>query len=344
MKPLLAITVGDYNGVGPEVILRSVTRPSIRRLCSPLLIGPASVFEFYARKLRLKVRLVPYDASRKAGVRNFRNAGPGIVPYFEPALRDISQITPGQISQEAGSVAAEAIEHAARLAMRGEVAAIVTAPISKQAMHLAGADFPGQTEMLQHLTSSPRVAMMLVSRLMCVGLVTNHLPLHKVAQTLTIPLIKERITTIHDALVHDWKIRKPLLAVLSLNPHAGEGGDIGREELDIIIPALRDLNASGMRLFGPLPADGFFARYRAGDFDAIVAMYHDQGLVPLKMSAEGRAVNVSVGLPIVRTSPDHGTGFDIAGRGLADPASMIEAISLAVTLATNRKRSPRRPS
>jgi 4-hydroxythreonine-4-phosphate dehydrogenase len=344
MKPLLAITVGDYNGVGPEVILRASTRPSIRRICAPLLIGPANVFAFYARKLRLRVQLVPHDTSKKSHFRNSKNAGPIVVPYFEPAHCDFSEITPGRISKDAGSVAAGAIEQAVRMAMRGEVAAIVTAPISKQAMHLAGVDFPGQTEMLQHLTSSTRVAMILVSRTMRVGLVTIHLPLREVSQTLTIPLIKERITTIHEALVHDWKIRKPLLAVLSLNPHAGEGGDIGREELDIIIPALRELNDSGLRLFGPLPADGFFARYRPGDFDAIVAMYHDQGLVPLKMSAGGRAVNISVGLPIVRTSPDHGTGFDIAGKGLADPASMVEAISLAVTLATNRKRSPRRPS
>lgn len=338
MKPLIGITVGDYNGIGPEVVLRSVTRPAVRRICTPLLIGPATVFAFYARKLRLRIQLVPHGPSSTVTLRKHTHAGTITIPFIEPSPVDSSQVTPGRISKHAGIVAVEALQHAAQLALRGEVAAIVTAPMSKQAMHLAGVDFPGQTEMLEHVTSSPRVAMMLVSRTMRVGLVTIHLPLSKVPQALTTPLIKERITTIHDALVHDWRIKRPLLAVLALNPHAGEGGDIGREELDTIIPALRELNASGLRLFGPLPADGFFARYKPGDFDAIVAMYHDQGLVPLKMSAHGRAVNVSVGLPIVRTSPDHGTGFDIAGKGIADPASMIAAITLAVTLATNRKR------
>jgi len=227
------------------------------------------------------------------------------------------------------------------MTMRGEFQAVVTAPVSKQAMHLAGVEYPGQTEMLAHLTGAPHVAMMLVSRTMRIGLVTIHLPLHEVSPALTVPLVREQITTIHDALVRDWHIRRPLLAVLSLNPHAGEGGDIGREEIDTIIPALRELQSSGVRLIGPLPADGFFARYKSGDFDAIIAMYHDQGLVPLKMSSGGRAVNVSAGLPIVRTSPDHGTGFDIAGKGIADPASMVEAITLAVTIARNRTRSMR---
>ena len=227
------------------------------------------------------------------------------------------------------------------MAMEGTCEALVTGPVSKNAMHLAGVDFPGQTEMLQRLTSAPRAAMMLISRSMRVGLVTMHLPLSQVPGSLTGSLLKERIRTIHDALIRDWHIRKPMLAVLALNPHAGEGGDLGREELETIVPTLRDLSASGLRLIGPLPADGFFARYTPGDFDAIVAMYHDQGLIPLKMSAAGRAVNVTIGLPIVRTSPDHGTGFDIAGKGVASPASMREAIRLAVTIARNRTSTSR---
>lgn len=336
MKPRIGITVGDFNGVGPEVILRSVMRSAIRRMCTPVLVGPGDVFRFYAQKLRLRADLTAYEPQKK-----YRQIPPRTIPWVENTRIDPGTITPGLLSKEAGTASANAIELAIRMAMDGSFDAIVTGPVSKLAMHMAGVEFPGQTEMLQRLTSSSRVAMMLVSRSMKVGLVTMHLPLSQVSKALTAPLLKERIGTIHEALVHDWRIKRPRIAVLALNPHAGEGGDLGREELDTIVPALHDLSATGMRLIGPLPADGFFARYKRGDLDAIVAMYHDQGLIPLKMSAAGRAVNVSVGLPIIRTSPDHGTGFDIAGKGVADPSSMIEAIALAVMIARNRKTTTR---
>jgi 4-hydroxythreonine-4-phosphate dehydrogenase len=162
--------------------------------------------------------------------------------------------------------------------------------------------------------------------------------LSDVSRALTSSLVIERITVIHSALRQDWGIARPALAILGLNPHAGEGGDIGTEEQDVILPALERLRKKGIRLDGPFPADGFFARYRPGAYDGVVAMYHDQGLIPLKMSSAGRAVNVSVGLRIVRTSPDHGTAFDRAGRDLADPGSMVEAILLAVRIAHNRRR------
>jgi 4-hydroxythreonine-4-phosphate dehydrogenase len=219
----------------------------------------------------------------------------------------------------------------------GEARALVTAPVSKHALHLAGINAPGQTELLQRLTRSPHVAMMLVSGPLRVGLVTIHTPLRNVSRTLTHALLRERVTVIHRALRTDWRIRSPRLAILALNPHAGEGGDIGNEEQRVIIPVIASLREDGLRLDGPFAADAFFARYEPGVYDAVVAMYHDQGLIPLKMSARGSAVNVSVGLPIVRTSPDHGTAFDIAGRSIADPASMIEAIRTAVTLASRRR-------
>jgi 4-hydroxythreonine-4-phosphate dehydrogenase len=223
------------------------------------------------------------------------------------------------------------------MALTGQVDAIVTAPVSKRGLHRAGFAWPGQTEMLQALSSSRHVAMMLVSQTLRVGLATIHLPLDAVAASLSFRDLKERILVIHQALVQDWNIRKPHLAVLGLNPHAGEGGDLGKEERRVIVPVIRSCRASGILLDGPFPADGFFARYRPGTYDAVVAMYHDQGLIPLKMSSFGRAVNVSVGLRIIRTSPDHGTAFDIAGKGVADPNSMVEAIKLAASLAKNRR-------
>jgi 4-hydroxythreonine-4-phosphate dehydrogenase len=200
---------------------------------------------------------------------------------------------------------------------------------------------PGQTELLQRLTRSPSVAMMLVSGSFRVGLVTIHTPVRNVARELTAALLVERVTVIHRALRTDWRIRSPRIAVLALNPHAGEQGDIGNEEQRVIIPVTAALRKKGMRLEGPFPADAFFARYTPGAYDAVIAMYHDQGLIPLKMTARGRAVNVSAGLPIVRTSPDHGTAFDIAGRSIADPASMIEAVRTAVTLSAHRRRTAR---
>ena len=317
-KPIIGITVGDHNGIGPEVVLKALRHPSVMRICRPMLVGPAVVFEYYSRKLRIPLRAIPIVE----------------IPSFP-----MSSVKIGTVTREAGRIAAGAIEAAVDLARSGVIDAIVTAPISKQALHRAGSRFPGQTEMLQRLCRTRRVAMMLVSPTMKVGLVTIHIPIRNVARRISRELIRERIEVIHRALVDDWAIRKPRLAVLGLNPHAGEGGDMGSEDRAIIGPTVKYLRESGMRIEGPFPADSFFGRYTPGTYDAVIAMYHDQGLIPLKMSSFGNGVNVTAGLPIVRTSPDHGTAFDIAGRGIADPGSMIAAIVLAARIAHNRHRS-----
>jgi 4-hydroxythreonine-4-phosphate dehydrogenase len=328
MKPRVAITVGDFNGIGPEVVLRSLRTKAVRDACVPVLIGPANAFLFYAGKGRKRLTLLPF------GDRRVSSDAMAIVESSEISALHIA---PGTLSQAAGAAAAAAITVAVGMAVRRDVDAIVTAPVSKQAMHLAGIPFPGQTEMLQHLSKSPHVAMMLVSPTLRVGLVTIHIPLSEVPRTLTSSLIIERTTVVHSALRQDWGVARPVLAALGLNPHAGEGGDIGTEEQRIILPALERLRTQGIRIDGPFPADGFFARYHPGLYDGVVAMYHDQGLIPLKMSSSGRAVNVTAGLRVVRTSPDHGTAFDRAGRNLADPRSMVEAILLAVRIAHNRR-------
>jgi 4-hydroxythreonine-4-phosphate dehydrogenase len=334
MKPLVAITVGDFNGIGPEVALKGASHPSIRRLCTPLLVGPPAVFEFYARRFRLPLQIRPLDGSPAQR----RDKGRLIeLLCAESSSVSPASVKPGQLSRLAGATAERAIETAVRLVQIGAADAMVTAPVSKRTMHLAGVVFPGQTEMVQQLSGGSRVVMMLVCAKLRVGLITIHIPVAEVSRRLSRDLLRERIQIIHNALVTDWGIRGPKLAVLGLNPHAGESGDLGTEEQRLVIPVLRQLQRRGLRLAGPFAADAFFARYTPGSYDAVVAMYHDQGLIPLKMLAAGGGVNVSVGLPIVRTSPDHGTAFDIAGTGKADESSMIEAVKLAILIANNRR-------
>jgi 4-hydroxythreonine-4-phosphate dehydrogenase len=339
MKPVIAVTAGDINGIGPEVALRSVLHPSVRRQCTPLLVGPPKAFEYYARRFGLPAHIHPLNGGSEP---KQERRGIVILPCVESSSIAASAIKPGVISRVAGGAAANALETAVRLAQFGAADALVTAPVSKRAMHLAGIAFPGQTEMVQRLSGAPRVVMMLVCDKLRVGLITIHMPIRDVARTISGQLLQERIRVIHDALRTDWGIRRPALAVLGLNPHAGEDGDLGKEEQNVISPALHLLRRDGVRVSGPFPADAFFARYTSGSYDAVVAMYHDQGLIPLKMLAEGKAVNVSVGLPIVRTSPGHGTAFDIAGKGSADPSSMVEAITVAVSIASNRRHAFRK--
>lgn len=334
----LAITVGDFNGIGPEVVLKSISDGKLTPGCAPVLVGPVSVFRHYSHGLRRKIKFQvlpsPRLFSRRASPLP-RAHGPVLVLDTGPTALSIR---PGAISARAGAVAAEAVERAVQLALMGIVDAIVTSPVSKRAMHLAGIRYAGQTEMLQHLTGAPRVGMMLVGPSMRVGLVTLHLPLSEVAHAITPRLLADRIKVYHHALITDWGIAHPRIAVLGLNPHAGENGDLGTQEQRVIEPVLRSLRRAGMQLDGPFAADAFWAKYRQGTVDAVIAMYHDQGLIPLKMTSFQKGVNVTVGLPIVRTSPDHGTAFDIAGTGRADPGSMIQAITLAVQIAAMRKR------
>ena len=324
MKPVVALTVGDWNGIGPEIIVKCIHDRAIRSICTPLLVGPPAVFAYYAA-----LSGVPFTPTTGGGVQN------GTV-RIHPVTVPRPAISPGRVSRAAGAAAGLAIREAVRLALAGTVDAIVTAPVSKEAFHRSGIRFPGQTEFLQHLTGKPPVAMILASERLRVGLVTIHIPLARVARSLTRGLIVQRTTTVHNALKSDWRIASPRLAMLGLNPHAGEQGDIGDEEQTTIRPALTALRRRGMAIEGPFPADAFFGRYTPGSCDAVIAMYHDQGLIPLKMSSMGSAVNVTAGMPVVRTSPDHGTAFDIAGKNCADPSSMRHAIRLAVTFAKNR--------
>ena len=307
--PRLAITLGDPRGIGPEV-----TRGALERLGS--VVG--------------RVRLV--------GPRG--TVADGAAPFDE-----VGVLTRSPTPAEAGRIAGAAIEHATRLALDGEVDAIVTAPIEKQALSAAGYPFPGHTEMLAALAGTPTVAMMLTAERTALGgalrvvLVTTHLALRDVSAALTADAIVDRARITHDALRGGWAITAPRLALCAFNPHASDGGLFGDEEARLLAPAVERLQAGGIDCVGPVSADTVFVRALRGEFDAVLAPYHDVGMAAFKTAAFGAGVNVTLGLPFVRTSPDHGTAFDIAGRGVADPSSMVEAIRLALHLAAPALRT-----
>lgn len=329
MKPVIAITVGDFNGIGPEVTLKAITTPRVMKEIRPVLVGPVEVFEYFARKYKLNVKFEAVDAVPATTRRN-------ILPVIVSSPVSIKQIQIGKNAPDAGVCAGAAIERAIRLCLDKHADGMVTAPVSKEALHNAGYNFPGQTEMLALLTRSDKVTMMLVAKTMRVALATVHLPIKKVSENISQERLVNKLLTVRDALKGDLGISSPRIAVLGLNPHAGENGAIGREELESIIPAIAAAKKKSINAEGPFPADGFFASGEYKQFDAILAMYHDQGLIPLKMSGFDDGVNYSAGLKIVRTSPDHGTAFNIAGKGIAHPGSMIAAIMLASSIAQQR--------
>jgi 4-hydroxythreonine-4-phosphate dehydrogenase len=329
-KPVIAITIGDINGVGPEVTLKSIVSAGVRRYCQPLLIGPLDVFQWHAKRLKIKLNLQTFKSpTGKADGRAIQVLDLGI---FHP--RDIQL---GKLTPVAGTAAGLALHRGVELCLQRQAAALVTAPVSKSALSLAGYTYPGQTELLAELTESDHVTMMLVSKELRVGLVTVHVPLRDVVVSLSIQKVFGAITVVNHSLTNDFGIPKPKVAVLALNPHAGEGGLFGNEDERVVTPAIELAKTQHVQVSGPFSSDAFFGTRRHKEFHAVVAMYHDQGLIPLKMTSFGKAVNFSAGLKIVRTSPDHGTAFDIVGKGIADPGSMTEAIRLAVEIAGRRE-------
>jgi len=268
-------------------------------------------------------------------------ADPRVREVCEPILygphtdQDLASFPPGQLSAVAGRAAFDAIVHATADASRGTLDAIATAPINKEAFALAGLPWKGHTELLAHLTGTPRVAMMFYAEALRVVLATIHVPLAAVPGLLT-PELLEFTLDITARELPRFGCPAPRIAVAGLNPHAGEHGVIGREDDEVLVPAIEAARRRGIEASGPFPADTIFGRASRGEFDAVIACYHDQGLIPVKLLAFGRAVNVTLGLPIIRTSVDHGTAFDIAGQGTADHASLVEAVRLAARLAASR--------
>ncbi|MBI3025477.1 MAG: 4-hydroxythreonine-4-phosphate dehydrogenase PdxA [Candidatus Tectomicrobia bacterium] len=338
--PIIAITMGDPAGVGPEVCLKAVRSPRVRRCCVPLIVGDLEVLRLHARRMRLPGRLVaapPDDLPAGA-----------LKPSAPAPVLDLANVAPedrvfGEVRPALGRAAAGCIERAVALVQEGACAALATAPIQKEAFQAAGYPYPGHTEFLAHLTGG-RPVMLLWHGRFRVAHLSTHLSLREALRRVKRARIVEVGRLFAEALAA-FSRRPPRLGVAGLNPHAGEGGLFGREEIEQIAPAVADLRALGVEAQGPEPPDTIFAKLRGGLYDGVVAMYHDQGHIPGKVlcfrfGAAGRAgvrgVNVTLGLPIVRTSAEHGTGFEIAGKGVADPSSMVDAVVLAARLVRGR--------
>jgi 4-hydroxythreonine-4-phosphate dehydrogenase len=327
MNPRLAITIGDINGIGPEIIVKTFQDPQILEQCLPLIIGSVCALERYAQHGDLLARSV-----RVSETELF--SSPDRICILEPSGSSVPDVAPGELSAEAGKFAFECVELAVRLALAGHVDAIVTCPVSKAAVNMGGYTYPGHTEFLAKLCDRADYRMMLVADNLRAVHVTTHLPLKDAVERVTAARVAGTIRLAHEALER-LGIDSPRIAVAGLNPHAGEGSLFGREEQDEIAPAIESARSQGMDVSGPVPPDTVFVQMANGQFDVVVAMYHDQGHIALKLAAFNRTVNVTLGLPIIRTSVGHGTAFDIAGKGIADPSSLTEAVKLAATMAAS---------
>ena len=344
--PLIAVTLGDPTGVGPEVALRALAlAPASAAERIALLIGDLAVAEEARERLGLDMRIErvesPAAARELARARDKQVIALLCPPAAAPLAR--TERRPGRPNLAAAGAAFAAVATAAGLALGGEVAAICTAPLAKEWLARAGLARTGHTEILAGLARAPRVRLMMVADELRVVLVTSHLALRDVALALRPRNVLETIAVTDAHLRKWWGIARPRIAVAALNPHASDGGVYGDEEARVIAPALRRARAAGIRAEGPFPADALFSAMGPA-CDGVVAMYHDQGLIPIKQRDVHRAVNVTLGLPFVRTSPDHGTAFDIAGRRPADPRSMQHALELAVGLARRVAGQQSRPA
>ena len=328
--PLLGITMGDPAGIGPEVIAKALSRPQLHTLCLPIVIGSYPVMKQTIQTLRLKLNVLRVDDHRTAVPRR------GTIAVLDPLEAPLRKFTQGVAAADTGAASVTFIKKAVELAQLGCIDGIVTAPINKEAINMAGCPYPGHTELLADLTHTHESGMMIVGGPLRIMFVTTHLAIRDLPSHLTQANIERAIRLAHLALSTLFGVRRPKIGVAALNPHAGEHGLFGDEESRVILPAARAARKRGISASDPLPADTLFGKAARGEYDGVVALYHDQGLIPLKLVAFGTCVNLTVGLPIIRTSVDHGTAFDIVGKGLADPGSLIEAVTLAATLAQRR--------
>jgi 4-hydroxy-L-threonine phosphate dehydrogenase PdxA len=378
-KPIIGITMGDPAGIGPEVVVKALMDKKVRQSCFPLVFGSYNIIFSTAKKFLGKANLRKITWVEEA--RDSKDC----INVLDCTRFNHAKVKPGEITKLSGRMAADCVIYVVQFALSNQIDAMVTAPLSKKGLQLAGYDFPGHTEFLGYLTATQKFAMMFVSDRYKVVLVTTHLALSEVAKAISKKLILEKIILAQETLRKYFGISRPKIGVCALNPHAGEEGIFGIEEKKFILPAIKLAQKKGIKAFGPYPADTIFSippkdasalgnadaqaseipppcrdlstipeaskrmaslsnysipssvGYSLGprlsqDFDCIVAMYHDQGLIPLKMAGLGNAVNVTIGLPIIRTSPDFGTALDIAGKGIADPKGMIKAILLAARM------------
>lgn len=328
-KIKVGISIGDINGIGIEVILKTLMDNRILEHCTPIVYGSVKITSFHRKALNIQ------DFSFNI-IQNTDQANPkraNLINCWDEEVK----IDLGQQTENGGKYAFKSLEAATNDLLEGKIDALLTAPINKHNIQQPGFDFPGHTEYLQQRSGSAESLMFLVSDDLRVGVVTGHIPLKDVATTVTTEKIMAKLRLMNKSLKQDFWIEKPKIAVLGLNPHAGDNGLIGEEDQNVIIPAIEEAKKEKILAFGPYAADGFFGNGSYRQFDAVLAMYHDQGLVPFKTLAFGAGVNFTAGLDIVRTSPDHGTGYDIAGKNQANESSFREALYMALDVVKNRR-------
>lgn len=325
----VAITQGDVNGIGYEIILKTFADPTMLEFCTPIVYGSPKVATYHRKAIESQTNFTVID--------NARDAQPDRLNLINCNSEEV-KVDFGQPTQESGNAAFQALDRAVRDYREGLTDVIVTAPINKKTIHSDSFSFPGHTEYIEHeLGEGSHALMILMNSSLKVALATVHEPIARVSQLLSKELIMDKLTILNDSLKQDFGIEIPRIAVLALNPHASDNGLIGTEEETVIVPAIEEMAARKVHCFGPFAADGFFGSGDFRKFDAVLAMYHDQGLIPLKTIDMEGGVNYTAGLPVVRTSPDHGTAYDIAGKGVASEESMRQAIYAAVDIVRHRR-------
>lgn len=327
--PKIGITIGDINGIGPEVLLKALSTHHINKICIPIIYGSGKHLSKYKN-------LVGMNGWQYANIQDPSQALQKNANLINCFKGEFFELEIGKLSPKAGQLAFDSLARATEDLKNGKIDAIVTAPISKENIQSDSFKFPGHTEYLANAFDKKDVLMFMISDKLRIGVATGHIPLDRVKKELSRELITSKLDIMLNTLKIDFGISKPKIAVLGLNPHAGENGLLGDEELQIINPVIEKFKSKGNLVFGPFPTDGFFATDTFSQFDGILAMYHDQGLTPFKMLAFDSGVNFTAGILGIRTSPDHGTGFDIAGKNIADAGSMLHAIYSAVDIAKKR--------
>ena len=329
-KIIVGITQGDSNGIGYEVIIKALSDARMSEICIPVIYGSSRIFGFYKKRIPETEQV---NTNIINGVEDAHSKRINIIN----CVPDNLAFDPGQPGADGAKAAIISLESAVKDLKKGKIDAIVTAPFNKHTVREAGFAFPGHTEYLTSEFGENDGLMFLCTETMKIGVVTNHLSLAKVSDAITKDMILSKLKLMNESLMKDFAVIRPKIAVLGLNPHSGDGGYLGTEEIEVINPAIEAANGENILAFGPYSPDGFFGSHMQYKFDAVLAMYHDQGLIPFKALAFDKGVNFTAGLPIVRTSPDHGTGYDLAGKNMANPMPMLSAIYMAIDICKNRR-------
>lgn len=330
-KPIIGFSCGDINGIGVEVLLKLAADVQFYQYCTPLFLGNIEVLEFY------KATIPGLNVSLQRVEKLSEMQGNKHLFVYECWNRGEYNIEPGKLTQKAGKLAIKSLQKGVELLKSDKIQALITLPINKANTYSDAFPYRGHTAFLQDFFATKEVLMLMLSESMRVGLVTEHLPIVRLSEALTEDRIIAKARILSQTLRDDFAISHPSIAILGLNPHCGDNGLVGKEEQEVILPAIAKLQSEGLRVFGPYAADGFFAQSAEVKFDAVLAMYHDQGLIPFKSIGSYSGVNYTAGLPVIRISPDHGTAFDIAGQNRASEASLRTAVFYVLDILRNRQ-------